>query len=359
VSSGFRETERSLRLRAGAKLNLALDIVGRRADGRHNIETVMQSVNLADDVEVTVRPGQGRISVQVGATRPGLVARVPEGEHNIAHKAASRFLAELQGGGGGRCGGCRIDVDVRIHKSIPTEAGLGGGSADAGAVLVALNRLAGEVMTRDRLRAVGERIGADVPFAIYALERETTGAAFARGVGEVIQPVPGLAGSWFVIAVPAFGLSTRDMYGLWDARFDGHIIGNGDRDAKRPCARTLADAMIRGERIEHLCGLMTNDFHSLAAEQRPEIGRVARALMENGALCSLLTGSGSAVFGVFGSEGEATAASQSNELQRALSESRGAFPEQDPVTIVAAAAAPPAAIGSTGVQPGTSGRRLG
>lgn len=342
----------SMRLRARAKLNLALDIAGRRADGRHNIETVMQSIGLADGVEVAVAPGYGRISVQVGAALPGLAARVPEGEGNIAYRAAARFLEELRKGGGG--GG--LDVQVRIHKAIPTEAGLGGGSADAGAVLVALNRLLGEAMAPDRLAAMGERIGADVPFAMYALERGTTGAAFATGVGEIIRPVPGIAGAWFVIAVPAFGLSTKDMYGLWDAMAGGRVaqerrVADGGSGGAARSAKALADVMVRGDDIERMCQLMANDFHHLAEMRRPEIGRVANALMEQGAMRALLTGSGSAVFGVFRSEEEAAAAAGSDGLNAALRESKGAGEEQEPVTIVAAATTPP--------QCEVSGRRLG
>ena len=309
----------SLTLKARAKLNLALDIMGRRPDGRHNIETVMQSLDLADDVEVTVTPGVGRISVQVSSARRDLVSRVPEGEQNIAHRAAAKFLSEL---------GAAIDVDVRISKTIPVEAGLGGGSADAGAVLVALNRLLCGALSPERLRAAGEQVGADVPFVIYSLEPGASGAAFATGVGATIEAVPAMEGAWFVIAVPAFGLSTRDMYELWDER-----PGGGGADAR--CARAVADAMKRGADAEQVCRLMGNDFHSLAEFRRPEIGRVACALMEQGAMRALLTGSGSAVFGVFRTEREAKAAACSEALRMASGEGKGAGEAQEPVSLVA------------------------
>lgn len=243
---------------ARAKLNLYLDIVGTRADGYHILETVLQSIDLCDIVEVSA----AHDGIAVSCSNP----EIPQGDGNICHKAAKRFL-ERAGGDFG--------VKIHIEKRIPDGAGLGGGSADAAAVLFALNELNGLPMRSDELLKLAAEIGADVPFCL------TGGLSVCRGIGEVIEPLKPLPELFYLIVKPNFRCPTQKAYQLYDS-------------APVPAKNALEAFCNAGSRFPEM---MYNVFEEIYGNQ--EISSIKSKLLETGALGALLTGSGSAVFGVY------------------------------------------------------------
>ncbi|MCR4426095.1 MAG: 4-(cytidine 5'-diphospho)-2-C-methyl-D-erythritol kinase [Firmicutes bacterium] len=296
---------------ARAKINLTLDIVGRRPDGYHDIESIMHQVALADEVSVNLvgRPGAG---VEVVTDSP----EVPGGSCNLAHRAASAFLSRV---------GARDGVSISIRKNIPAAAGLAGGSADAAAVLVALNSLLGSPLGDADLRAVGQAIGADVPFCIVG------GAALARGTGEVLTPVPPLSGVPVVLVRPKVAVPTREVYRLWNAQPPrslqeqerarhatqvlveelGGVAGAGGAGQAMtgPHRNGSGPDMVKAK-IKSVCSLLFNVLEVAAAQLSGEISAVRRGLLEAGACGACMTGSGPTVFGFFPSGDAAAGAAE-------------------------------------------------
>lgn len=252
---------------APAKLNLSLQVFGKRPDGYHHVRSIMVPVSLYD--EVTVEEAPAGISVECDA--PG----VPTDAANSCHKAAALFLAWA---------GTPAGVRIRIRKSIPAESGLGGGSSDAAATLKGLIALTGKHPPREALPAMAVRVGADVPFFLPG------GASLVEGFGERLTPLPWNVPFFAVIVRPAFGLSTREGY----AR-----LGRGPGDPP-PCGwvpsfRTFPE----------VAAVVRNDFEAAWGSSHPEIASIRRELLSAGAAAAGLSGSGSAVFGLFPSEGAA------------------------------------------------------
>lgn len=256
-----------LTLTAYAKLNLYLDITGRREDGYHLLETVMQSVSLAD--HVTIKRAEG---ISVSCSNP----LIPSGEGNICHKAARLFLEEFGGAG----------ADIRIEKRIPSGAGMGGGSADAAAVLKGLNALYGNIADGERLHALAAEIGADVPFCLYG------GTRICRGIGDIISDMPQLADCAFLVVMPDFSCSTAEAYRRYD-------------DAPLPPKNGLEEFVASGREFWRY---LYNCFETLYGD--PRIADMTRRLRSAGALNASLTGSGAAVFGVFKDMESAAAAAK-------------------------------------------------
>ena len=252
---------------APAKLNLSLQVFGRRPDGYHYIRSVMVPVSLCD--EVTVEEAPAGISVECDA--PG----IPTDAANSCHKAAALFIAWA---------GTPAGVRIRIRKAIPAESGLGGGSSDAAATLKGLIALTGKNPSPEALLAMAVRIGADVPFFLPG------GAALVEGFGERLTPLPWNVPFHAVIVRPAFGLSTREGY----ARL-GREPGAPPPRGTIPSFRTFSD----------VAAVVRNDFEAAWGPTRPEIAAIRRELASAGAVAAGLSGSGSAVFGLFTSEGEA------------------------------------------------------
>ncbi|MCL5884920.1 MAG: 4-(cytidine 5'-diphospho)-2-C-methyl-D-erythritol kinase [Deltaproteobacteria bacterium] len=263
---------------APAKLNISLKVFGRRPDGYHNIRTVMVPVTLYD--EVTVEEAPSGISVE--ANDPG----VPADARNICHKAAALFMERA---------GAPRGVRIRIRKRIPREAGLGGGSSDAAATLKGLLALTEWNPPGGAMMEIASRVGADVPF--FALGRP----ALAEGFGDVLTPVRWDVPFFAAIVKPPFGLPTREGYERL-----GRGSGGPPGRLKTPSFRTWDD----------VAGAVENDFEAAWGNDRPEIGRIKEGLRAAGAEGAGLTGSGSAVFGLFRTETEA---------RRAL----GALPPED------------------------------
>ena len=254
-----------MRVVARAKINWTLDIVGKREDGYHLMDMLMQPVELADELDLAAAD---ELTLSVDG-----YPRVKAGPENLALRAA-QALREQTGYRGG--------ASIRLHKRIPVGAGLGGGSADAAGVLAGLNRLWETGLTQQELETLGLQLGADVPFCLRG------GLQRAQGVGEALTPMACGGMYWLVILQPCPGLSTREVFGRF--RLDAR--------ENRPDTRAAAAALAAGD-WRALCRSLGNVLQEGSAEMRPEIGEGIAALREQGAAGAWMTGSGSAVFGLF------------------------------------------------------------
>jgi 4-diphosphocytidyl-2-C-methyl-D-erythritol kinase len=257
--------------RAPAKVNLDLRVLGIRADGFHELRTVFQTIELHDTLTFAQRPGPFTLKCQA----PG----VPIDDSNLVWRAASALWAAL-----GRDGAPR-DTVVTIDKAIPLEAGLGGGSADAAAALVALTRLWGKTPVT-LLREIAAGIGADVAFFLSG------GTALGLGRGEEIYPLVDLPPHWVVVARPPFGVSTSEAYSWYDE----------DRTAGLKEPREIQVLPVPWPTR---AAQMINDLEPPVVRRHPEIGALKTALRDAGAVASAMSGSGSAVFGLFRSRAAA------------------------------------------------------
>lgn len=251
-------------LKANAKLNLTLDIVGVREDGYHLMDMVMQSVDLYDTVEIT--KGVGSFSVASST------AYIPTDKRNSAYKAAEALAKEV---------GCPMfDCKIHIEKHIPSQAGLGGGTADAAAVLVGLNRLYSLSLSDEQLMRLAPSVGADVPFCLKG------GAARVMGIGEQVDSIKPLKRPRFVIVMPRRGSSTKKAFELFDQQ---------GRDFS-PDSEAMVKAVERDD-TRAVARLCSNVFTPVVSSR--EMKELLSELVRLGALASSVTGSGSAIFGVF------------------------------------------------------------
>ena len=248
---------------APAKLNLTLDIVGTRPDGYHLLESIFQTVNLYDFIYARKTWGKG-----ITLKAPGCDCPV---EKNTAYKAAVAFMNYT---------GIKRGVYLAVTKNIPQQAGMGGGSADAAGVLVALNKLFKTKLTVAQLCEIGLTVGADVPFCIVG------GTAFVTGIGEEITPLRSMPECTIVVAQPKEGISTKEAY----AAVDNAVI------LDRPDNKTAMTALEQGDLLG-LCQQAINVFES--ATQLEGVLDIRRRMEAHNPLCSQMTGSGSCVFAVF------------------------------------------------------------
>lgn len=258
-------------VKAYSKINLHLDVTGIREDGYHSVETVMQSLSLCDDVTVSLTDDGAVFS---SCNEPD----VPTDEKNIAVRAAKLYIDTLKSEKG---------AFIRIEKRIPMAAGLAGGSADAAATLVALNRLFDNALSYDELLSLGASLGADVPFCIVC------GTRYSDGKGDVLHDFPALdKGVVFVVACGGEGVSTPWGYRLLDATY-GNFISYSPIGCE-----SLRVAVAEGEKFEFTKHLF-NIFEAPVINERPVAKRLLRALKDNGALAAKMSGSGPSVFGIF------------------------------------------------------------
>jgi 4-diphosphocytidyl-2-C-methyl-D-erythritol kinase len=261
-----------IRIRAHAKINLDLRVLGTRADGFHELRTVFQAIALHDTL--TIVPRQGPFAIECST------AGVPLDRSNLVWKAADALWRAAR-----RSGEVR-DILVRLEKRIPPQAGLGGGSGDGAATLIALARAWRLNVKPTQLTDVAATLGADVPFFLAG------GTALGLGRGEEIYPLADLPRHWVVLLIPGFGVATADAYGWYDA----------DRNADRTVVREP----------QHVPGpwpsraaQMINDLEPPIARRHPEIDQMKAGLRRTGALAAAMSGSGSAVFGLFQRKSEA------------------------------------------------------
>lgn len=263
----------TLTVRAPAKINLHLRILGSRPDGFHEIFTLLQSIHLHDTL--TFRPGRGPLTIRCRDPR------VPAGRANLVWTAARVLWAAL-----GRRGEPAGAV-VTIRKRIPAAAGLAGGSSDAAAALRGLCAAWGAAARARWLRGVAAEVGSDVPYFLSG------GAALARGRGERIRRMPDIEPLWVVLARPRFGVHTAEAYRWFDAR-------------PRPAAARPPAGLPRGWR-QTWRGL-ENDLQPVVARRHPEVAAMAERLRRGGALAAAMTGSGSVVYGLYRRQPAAEAA---------------------------------------------------
>ena len=268
---------------AYAKVNLTLDITGIREDGYHLLRSIMHETKLCDTLCVEAENAyKTEISVYTDKSF------IPCDERNTMYKAAAAFCDAV---------GRPLRISVRAEKRIPVGAGLGGGSADAAAVLKALNGLTNAGISTDELCRIGLKVGADVPFCVVG------GTAIVTGIGEGLEIIPRLPPLPIVICKPGSGASTPVIYREYD---------NMATKPPHPNNEAAEDAAKRGDIIS-LCGYVGNVLTPAASLHRPEIPIIKRALKECGAIVSEMSGSGSSVFGVFKTEEKAKTAAETLE----------------------------------------------
>lgn len=271
----------SIELPCPAKVNLRLEVLGRRADGYHEIRTIVQRISLFDTLRISLRDREG-ISIISDSSR------LPVGEGNLAHRAASNLLEETK---------ANVGVEITIRKEIPISSGLGGGSSNAASTLMGLNRILSLHLPKGRLMEIGARIGADIPFFIF----EKT--AVATGIGEKLQPLRIRPPVWFVLVNPGWEVSTKWAY-----------EGLNFELTKRPFHIKLPPFF--GD-IGQVVRVLRNDLESVTIAAYPEIQGIKEELISHGAQGSLMTGSGPTVFGIFSRKSRAQSAYRELSVQYA------------------------------------------
>ena len=251
---------------AFAKINLTLDVLGKREDGYHDLKSVMQTISIRDDVEIDIGTGK---PWAMQCTMEG----VPCDERNLAWKAAKVFFEAIKKDPDG--------LEIRINKRIPMEAGLGGGSADAAAVLRALNEHYGSPLSIFALAELGAQVGSDVPFCVVC------GTAMVEGRGEKLRVLPKMPECIFVVCKPDFSVSTPELY----QKIDQVAI------AHRPDNTAMESALLKGD-LEKIAQNVYNVFDPVVTSDHLELNYIKSIFNSYGALGFQMTGSGSACFAI-------------------------------------------------------------
>ena len=257
---------REIKLKARAKINLGLDVVRKREDGYHEVRMIMQMINLYDKITLrrSTEPG-----IRVTTNLPYL----PVNEDNLVYRAAKLLMDEFQVTEG---------VEIELQKYIPVAAGMAGGSSDAAAVMVGINRIFHLGLTKKQLMERGVKIGADVPFCIMR------GTALAEGIGEVLTPLPAMPHCSLVIAKPKIHVSTKFVYGNLKAN---ELKEHPDIDGQ-------VQALREGS-LEQLVAKMGNVLETVTVPAYPVIDEIKKTMLKNDAMGAMMSGSGPTVFGVF------------------------------------------------------------
>jgi len=273
-----------LTLRAPAKINRGLLVRGRRPDGYHEIETVLQMVSLYDEISLE----EGEEGIDLTLTAPGL----PAGEENLVVRAARLFYREI---------GSPPRLRIGLEKKIPVGAGLGGGSSDAAATLSGLNRLGGEPIAPERLMELAAKLGMDVPFFLFAA------TALATGRGEKLKRIPSPSPPlWVLLVHPGLHISTQEVY-------RGVKLGLTTQN-KHISIRRFLVTPFAGDPSE-----VVNDLEQVTFEAYPRLREIKESILELGALEGAMSGSGSTLFGIFPDRETATAAGRELEKRKGLS----------------------------------------
>ncbi len=252
-------------LKAHAKINLSLDIVGRREDGYHLLEMVMQSLELHDEVTLT--------EINKGISLSCNKKYVPDDHRNIAYKAAQMMMDEKK---------IKKGINIEISKNIPVAAGLGGGSSNAAAVLKGMNELFELGMSQEELMAMGLKLGADVPYFLVG------GTALCKGIGEDVIPLKPFADQIVLLVKPSFGVSTKEAYSLFSL----------DKVKKHVDTRELIEAMNQID-YQKMNYYQRNLLENVVLRKYPILKTVKKTLHRYGASTALMSGSGSTIYGIF------------------------------------------------------------
>lgn len=261
---------KKVQLKAPAKVNYRLDVLGKRPDGYHELRMIMQRVDLCDDIDIALSETPG---VRVICGKAG----VPDGPGNIAWKAADILL---------KLSGREVGIDISITKKIPVAAGLGGGSSDAATVLMGVNELLELGLSDERLMEIGVKLGADVPFFIY---KKT---AVAEGIGDKLTALAEVPSLWVVLVNPGIHVSTAWVY----------------QNLQLTGTRSAAILPVSYGSLDDICAILSNDLEPVTFKRFPAVSDLKEMLIAAGAHGSLMSGSGSTVFGLFADEKKAQAA---------------------------------------------------
>ncbi|WP_284140718.1 MULTISPECIES: 4-(cytidine 5'-diphospho)-2-C-methyl-D-erythritol kinase [unclassified Virgibacillus] len=264
-------TDMALLEKAPAKINLSLDVLGKREDGYHNVEMVMTTIDLSDRIELTILE-ENRIDVSLWSRY------VPNDERNLAYKAAELFKQTYRISEG---------IHIKIEKNIPVSAGLGGGSTDAAAVLRGMNRLFDLNLPLSELAALGATIGTDIPFCVYG----NTGIATGRG--EKISQLPSPPSCWVVLAKPDIGVSTKTIF--QQIKMDNLM---------HPVTEKVIEALQMND-FSRLCNSLGNVLEPYTMELHPQVKRVKEKMEHAGADGVLMSGSGPTIYGLVAQESKA------------------------------------------------------
>lgn len=254
----------TISIAAPAKLNLRLDVLGKRSDGYHDLLMVMERISLADEVELKV--------IERGIFITSDEEAIPADETNIAYKAAKEILAYSSR---------NVGVEIHIKKRIPIASGMGGGSSNAAAVLKGLNHLLKLKLPREKLMLIGAKIGADVPFFLFE------GPAIASGIGDQLRKIKKIPKMSFVVVNPGIKVSTEWAY---------KTLGLSGRNGNHDKVQDLPSAY---NNKKDIVKILNNDLEKVTIKEFPVIAQVKELLMSHGAMAAQMTGSGSSVFGIF------------------------------------------------------------
>lgn len=259
-----------IQLKALAKINLVLDVLRRREDGYHEVKMIMQTIGLHDDLEIRKTKTSG---IQVKTN----LYYLPTNENNLVYKAAKLLMDEFQ---------IQDGVSIQLKKRIPVAAGMAGGSSDGAAVLWGINQMYGLGLSMQALMERGVRLGADVP---YCIQR---GTALAEGIGEKLSVLPPMPKCTILIAKPGISVSTKFVY--------ENLHANDLKPEQHPDVDSMIEAM-RQKDLGLLCSRMGNVLETVTIPAYPVINEIKRTMMDNGAIGSMMSGSGPTVFGIFDS----------------------------------------------------------
>ena len=277
-----------MRLRALAKINLGLDVLRKREDGYHEVRMVMQTIRMYDQLDITrnIQPG-----IHIKTNLPYL----PVNENNLVFKAAKLLMDEFQ---------IQEGLSIQLKKVIPVSAGMAGGSSDAAAALVGVNKIFALGLSRKELMERGRQIGADVPYCVMR------GTALAEGIGEILTPLPPVPQGYVLVGKPGVNVSTKFVYGRLDAAnlkehpdIDGMVAALGQKDL-----RQVADKL-------------GNVLETVTVPEDPVIDEIKKSMVRWGALNALMSGSGPTVFGLFDDREKAEYASEKLKKSRLVKQS--------------------------------------
>ena len=264
-----------MELRALGKINLGLDVLGRRENGYHDVRMVMQTVYLYDLITLEKKEEPG---IELATN----LSFLPVNENNLAYRAAKLLVDEFQ---------IREGIRITLEKHIPVAAGMAGGSSNAAAVLYGMNRLFSLGLTEEQLMERGVTLGADVPYCILR------GTVLAEGIGEILTPLPPLPRCYILLAKPPVNVSTKMVYEKLDSC---QIPAHPDIDG-------LMDGL-KNQDLEKVASSMGNVLEKVTIEEYPVIDKIKQVMKENGALNAMMSGSGPTVFGIYRERAKARAA---------------------------------------------------
>ncbi len=261
----------TMQLKAKAKVNLGLDVLKRREDGYHEVRMIMQTVDLYDFIEIkTVDDGKGAIELRTN------LHYLPVNENNLVYRAAKLLMDEFS---------IQHSLQIRLEKHIPVAAGMAGGSSDGAAVLVGVNKMFSLGLSKSELAKRGVTLGADIPYCIMR------GTVLSEGIGEILTPLPAMPDCKVLIAKPGISVSTKFVYeNLHAETIENHPDIDGMIEA------------IKEKDLKKIASKMGNVLERVTIPVYPEIRTLKEIMLENGALNSLMSGSGPTVFGLFDDE---------------------------------------------------------